>query len=102
MDDPTTAVSAIAAAGGELPGGNMRQIVVFRRAGDWRLISTVLDLQGAVYGKRPTPADEFWLRDGDVVIVPDRPILRFNNWAEQIFANWRYRILPMQIEMGDL
>ena len=59
-------------------------------------------LQGAVYGKRPTPADEIWLRDGDVVIVPDRPILRFNNWAEQIFTNGLYRVFPIQFDYGDL
>ncbi|MGI9472167.1 MAG: polysaccharide biosynthesis/export family protein, partial [Rubripirellula sp.] len=52
---PTTVLSAIASAGGHLPDGNMRQVVVLRRAEDWRLVSTMLDLQAAVYGKRPTP-----------------------------------------------
>lgn len=102
LNSPTTVLSAIAAAGGHLPGGNMRQVVIFRRAEDWRLISTMLDLQGAVYGKRPTPSDEIWLRDGDVVIVPDRPITRFNNWAEQIFTNGLYRIFPLTIDSADL
>jgi polysaccharide biosynthesis/export protein len=96
MEAPTTVLSAIAAAGGHLPAGNMRQVVVFRRAEDWRLISTVLDLQGAVFGKRPTPADEIWLRDGDVIIVPDKPITRFNNWAQQVFTDGVYRLLPLQ------
>lgn len=94
---PTTVLSAIASAGGQLPAGNMRQVVVFRRAEDWRLISTVLDLQGAIYGKRPTPADEIWLRDGDVIIVPDKPITRFNNWAQQVFTDGLYRLLPVQL-----
>ncbi|QDT04778.1 Polysaccharide biosynthesis/export protein [Rubripirellula lacrimiformis] len=96
LEAPTTVLSAIASAGGHLPAGNMRQVVIFRRAEDWRLISTVLDLQGAIYGKRPTPADEIWLRDGDVIIVPDKPITRFNNWAQQIFTDGLYRILPVQ------
>ncbi len=78
LQGPTTVLSAIASAGGQLPSANMRQVVIFRRAEDWRLLSTMLDLQGAVYGKRPTPADEIWLRDGDVVIVPAKPIARFN------------------------
>jgi polysaccharide export outer membrane protein len=98
LEVPTTVLGAIASAGGNLPGANLRQVVIFRRAEDWRLISTVLDLQGAVYGKRPTPADEIWLRDGDVVIVPQKPIIRFNNWAEQIFTNGLYRIFPVQFD----
>lgn len=95
LQGPTTVLAAISAAGGHLPEGNMRQVVVFRRAEDWRLISTMLDLQGAVYGKRPTPSDEIWLRDGDVVIVPDKPITRFNNWVRQVFTDGIYQIYPV-------
>lgn len=98
LEGPTTVLAAIAAAGGHLPGGNLRQVVVFRRAEDWRIISTMLDLQGAILGKRPTPTDEIWLRDGDVVIVPDKPIIRFDNWAAQIFTDGLYRIFPITID----
>lgn len=98
MEAPTTVLGAMAQAGGDLPSGNLRQVVVFRRADDWRLVTTVLDLQGAMLGKRPTPADEIWLQDGDVVIVPDKPINRFNEWAEQIFTNGLYRLLPVQFQ----
>lgn len=93
---PTTVMGAIAAAGGHLPGGNLRQVVIFRRAEDWRLISTMLDLQGAIRGKRPTPADEIWLRDGDVVIVPERPIELFNQFVAQVFTNGIYGVVPFQ------
>lgn len=95
---PTTVLSAIAAAGGHLPDGNMRQVVVLRRAEDWRLVSTMLDLQAAVYGKRPTPADEIWVRDGDVIIVPDKPITRLNNWIRQIFTDGIYGVYPVNFE----
>jgi polysaccharide export outer membrane protein len=91
---PTTVLGAIASAGGHLPGGNLRQVVVFRRAEDWRMISTMLDLNGAIRGKRPTPADEIWLRDADVVIVPDRPIQVFNNFVSQVFTDGIYGIIP--------
>ena len=97
LTTPTTVLAAIAQAGGDLPGGNLRQVVVFRRAEDWRIISTMLDLQGAMLGKRPTPADEIWLRDGDVVIVPDKPINRFNQWANQVFTQGLYAVFPVQI-----
>ena len=102
LDGPTTVLSGIASAGGHRPGGNLRQVVIFRRAEDWRLISTMLDLQGAILGKRPTPVDEIWLRDGDVIIVPDKPIARFNQWANQIFSDGLYRILPISIDNVNL
>ncbi len=101
MTGPTSVLMAIGAAGGQLPGGNMRQVVVLRRAEDWRLISTMLDLQGAVFGKRPTPTDEIWLRDGDVVVVPDKPIQRVNNIVEQIFTNGIYRVAPINFDVSQ-
>ncbi len=101
LDGPTTVLGAIAAAGGHLPGGNLRQVVILRRAEDWRLIATMLDLQGAVYGKRPTPSDEIWLRDGDVVIVPAKPILRLNNWIRQIFTEGIYGVYPGQFDFTN-
>ena len=54
----------------------------------------MLDLQGAVIGKRPAPTDEIWMRDGDVVIVPERPIVRLDNWIEQVFTRGIYAALP--------
>lgn len=94
MNGPTTVLAAIAAAGGSLPSSNLRQVVVMRRAEDWRLISTMLDLQGAIYGKRPTPADEIWLRDGDVIIVPSKPIVRLNWFVRQVFTEGIYGVMP--------
>ena len=98
VDAPTTVLGAIATAGGHLPTANMRQVVIFRRAEDWRLISTMLDLQGAVFGRRPSPADEIWVRDGDVIIVPERPIVRFDNWVQQVFTNGIYGVIPPGIQ----
>lgn len=95
LQGPTTVLGAIASAGGHVADGNMRQVVVLRRAEDWRLISTMLDLQGAVYGRRPTPADEIWLRDNDVVIIPNKPIVRLDNWIDQIFTRGIYGVLPI-------
>ncbi len=96
MDTPTTVLGAIAMAGGYQRGANMRQVVVLRRADDWRLVATMLDLQGAVLGKRPTPADEIWLRDGDVVIVPKSPIRVLNDFVQQVFTDGIYGIVPFE------
>lgn len=98
LQGPTTVLAAIASAGGHLPDGNLRQVVVLRRAEDWRLISTMLDLQGAVFGKRPTPSDEIWVRDGDVIIVPDKPITRLDNWIRQIFTEGIYSAYPISFD----
>jgi polysaccharide export outer membrane protein len=47
-------------------------------------------------GKRPNPSDEIWLRDGDIIVVPPRPIKLFNNATQQIFTDGIYRIIPLQ------
>ena len=96
MDRPTTVTQILAQAEGTKLGANTRQIIVFRRAEDWRLISTILDLRGAHIGKRPNPSDEIWLRDGDLIIVPPRPIKVFNNGVQQVFTDGLYRLVPFQ------
>ena len=96
MDRPTTVTQILAQAEGPRLGANMRQVVIFRRAEDWRLISTMLDLQGAHLGKSPNPSDEIWLRDGDTVLVPKKPITRLNNFIQQVFTDGVYRLVPFQ------
>ncbi len=96
LEAPTTAMQAIALAGGWHNGGNLRQIVVFRRAADWRLMATKLDLRGALLGERPCPADEVWIRDSDIVVVPKSHLLRTDNFIELLFTRGIYGIMPMQ------
>ncbi len=96
LTGPTTVTEGLALSGGIRLGGNNRQIVIYRRAEDWRLISTVLDLRGAHIGKRPNPSDEIWLRDGDLIIVPPKPIKVFNNAVQQIFTDGVYKLIPFQ------
>jgi len=96
MDRPTTVMQALAMANGINNGGNLRQVVVFRRAEDWRLIATKLDIRGAVYGTRPTPADEIFLRDNDIVLIPKSSIKRTDDFIELIMTNGFYRAFPVQ------
>lgn len=96
MSAPTTVTEGLALAGGLKLGANNRQVVVFRRAEDWRLISTILDLRGGHLGKRPNPSDEIWLRDNDLVIVPPKPIKQINNAVQQIFTDGLYKLVPFQ------
>lgn len=96
LEAPTTAMQAIALAGGWNNGGNLRQIVVFRRTEDWQLMATKLDLRGALLGERPCPADELWLRDSDIVVVPKSHLLRTDDFIDLLFTRGIYGVLPMQ------
>ena len=95
LEGPTTVMQAIALAGGWNNGGNLREVVVFRRTEDWRLIATKLDIRGALLGQRPSPADEIWLRDSDIVVVPKMPILLADDFIELVFTRGIYGVLPM-------
>jgi polysaccharide export outer membrane protein len=68
--------------------------VIFRRAEDWRLLSTVLDLRGTHFGQRPDPSDQIWLRDSDLIIVPPMPIKVFDDFVAQVFTRGIYGIVP--------
>jgi polysaccharide export outer membrane protein len=95
LESPTTAMGSVALAGGWKNGANLRQIVVFRRADDWRLLATRLDIRGALYGKRPSPADEIFLRDSDVVVVPKSSIQATDDLLELVFSHGIYRAFPV-------
>ncbi len=94
LTGPTTLMGAIALGGGWNVGANLRQVVVFRRGEDWRLMATMLDVRGALYGKRPTPADEIWLNDSDIIVVPKSPIQATDEVIGQYFTNGLYSLFP--------
>ena len=83
-------------AQGFTPNGNLRQIIVFRRDANWRLIATKLDLNAALNGNRPHPSDEIWLRDSDIVLVPNKPIQLLSEAVNQYLTNTLYAIFPQQ------
>ncbi|MEX2091776.1 MAG: polysaccharide biosynthesis/export family protein [Pirellulales bacterium] len=94
---PTTAMQSIALAGGWRIGANLRQVVVFRRGDDWRLMATMLDLRGAMYGRRPVPADDIWLNDSDILLVTKTPIQQVDEVIEQFFTRGLYGVLPREV-----
>ncbi len=94
LNGPTSVTQALALAQGANIGANTRQIVIMRRAEDWRLIATRVDLRGAHLGKVPTPADEIWLRDNDLIIVPPTPIKRMDDFVQQVFTDGIYGVFP--------
>jgi len=100
LEGPTTVMGAIALAGGWNNGGNLREVVVFRRTEDWRLIATKLDLRGALLGKKPCPADEIWVRDADIVLVPKSPILLLDDFIDLVFTRGIYGVLPVGVNVS--
>lgn len=96
LEGPTTVSMAISMAGGWNIGANLRQVVVFRRADDWRLLATMLDIRAALYGKTATPADEIWLNDSDVIVVPKSPIQIFDEFVELVLTRGVYGVVPFQ------
>ncbi len=96
LTKPMTVMQAIAVAGGDLQGGNLRQVIVMRRTEDWRLIATKLDLRGAFMGKRLKPADDIWVRDSDLIIVPKHPIQVADEVINMVFTQGIYGVMPNQ------
>lgn len=101
LTGPTTTMQAIALAGGWNVGANLRQVVVFRRGDDWRLMATMLDLRGALYARRPAPADEIWLNDADIILIPKTPIEMADEFIEQVFTRGLYAAIPLELIWGQ-
>jgi len=95
LEAPTTIMQAISMAGSWTVGGHITHVVVFRRAEDWRLIATVLDLRPALLGKKPCPASEIWVSDADLIIVPKSRLLRATNFVELVFTRGIYGVAPV-------
>ena len=96
MVGPTTVLQALAMAGSWNVGANISQVVVFRRGDDWRLMATMVDLQGALRGKQPCPKGEIWLSDSDVIIVPKGRILEADDFINLVFTRGLYGVFPLQ------
>ncbi|MFZ1932792.1 MAG: polysaccharide biosynthesis/export family protein [Thermoguttaceae bacterium] len=95
LTGPTTALQSIAMAGSWRVGANLRQIVVFRRGDDWRLLATLINLEGALFGNQPCPRGEIWIDDSDVIIVPKGKILIADDFIDLVFTRGVYGVFPM-------
>ncbi len=80
-------------------GANISQVVVFRRGDDWRLMATMINLEGALRGKRPAPPGEIWLSDSDVIIVPKGRILEADDFINLVFTRGLYGVVPLQMDL---
>jgi len=96
LTGPTTVMQAIAMAGSWKVGSDLRQVVVFRRGDDWRLLATRLNVGPALHGNQPCPTGEIWLNDSDIVLVPKSPLLRADEFIEMTFTRGIYGVFPLQ------
>ena len=105
MTGPTTLMQAVSMAGGWNVGANLRNVVIFRRGDDWRLMATRVDMWAPLMrGAEPCPAGELWLSDSDVVLVPKMAALRAGEWADLLFSRGVYRVVPLNygFSLGSL
>jgi len=96
LTGPTTVLQAVSMAGGWNKGANLRQVVVFRRGEDWRLNAAMLNLESTLHGHNACPADEIWLSDSDVIILPKNFFQRADDFIEMVFTKGIYGVFPMQ------
>ncbi|HTQ39743.1 MAG TPA: polysaccharide biosynthesis/export family protein [Pirellulales bacterium] len=95
MEGPTTLMQAISLAGSWKIGANLREIAIFRRGDDWRLMATVVHMQSTMlFNHQPCPCGEIWLDDSDIVMVPKSPILMVDDLVNLYFTRGLYSVLP--------
>lgn len=95
LEGPTTVMQAIALAGGWNIGGNVRQVVIFRRDENWCLKATKIDVRAPLYGQDPCPVNDVWLRENDLVIVPKSRILCATDVINLYFTRGVYSVFPI-------
>jgi polysaccharide export outer membrane protein len=100
LTGPTTAIQALSMAGSWRVGANLRQIVVFRRGDDWRLLATMINLEAALFGNQPCPPGEIWIDDSDIIIVPKSKILIADDFIDLVFTRGIYGVFPMSTQIS--
>ena len=51
-------------------------------------------------GKRPCPADELWVRDGDIVLVPKSALLLADDFIDLVFTRGIYGAFPFNTSLS--
>jgi polysaccharide export outer membrane protein len=100
LDAPTTVIQALAMAGSWNIGANLNQVIVFRRDAEWRLMATRVNIRPALYNSRSLCADDIWLRDSDVVIVPKCILQVLDDYIALIFTKGIYGVVPFSTSFG--
>ena len=51
--------------------------------------------------RRPVPADEIWLSDSDIILVPKTPIQMADEVIQQVFTRGIYSAVPIELIWGQ-
>ncbi len=94
LEGPTSVLQALALAGSWNVGAHLKQVVIFRRGDDYRLMATMVDLHAALAGKSMCPGGNIWLGDSDVVLVPKSEILKTDDFINLVFTRGIYGVIP--------
>ncbi|MCG8583600.1 MAG: polysaccharide biosynthesis/export family protein [Pirellulales bacterium] len=97
LEGPTSLMHAIAMAGSWNVGARVNKIVILRRADDWSLMGTAVNVKPALNGNDVLPEGDIWLNDLDVVIVPKGHLLRSADFIDLLFTRGIYGIIPADI-----
>ncbi len=100
LTGPTTLLQALSMAGGWNVGANLRQVVVFRRGDDWRLMATMVNIDAALRGHQPIPPGNLWIDDSDVVLVPKSRILQLDDMISLLFTHGLYSAFPFTTSLS--
>ena len=93
LEAPTSLMQALTLAGGWTKASNLRQVVVLRRGEDWRLMATRLDVRASARGTDSCVPGDIWLRDGDMVVVPENHWFGTSDWLDMLITR-HFRTLP--------
>jgi polysaccharide export outer membrane protein len=74
--------------------------VIFRRDENWQLMATHVDMNHLRWGNKPCPAGELWVRDSDVIMVPQRPMENANQIIEHLFTRGLYSVFPLDFSVN--
>lgn len=100
LTGPTTVMQAMSLAGSYVLGANLKHVVIFRRDEHWQLMATHVDMNHLRWGNKPCPAGELWVRDSDVILVPQRPLENANQIIEHLFTRGLYSVFPVDFRVG--
>jgi polysaccharide export outer membrane protein len=100
MTGPTTVMQALAMAGSYELGSGLKHVVIFRRDENWQLMATHVDMNHLRWGSKPCPAGELWVRDSDVIMVPQRPLENANQIIDHVFTRGLYGVLPVNFQVN--
>ena len=100
LEGPTTLMHALSMAGSWNVGARIDQVVVLRRADDWSLMGTAVNVKAALNGNDVLPQGDIWLNDLDVVIVPKSRILRSVDLINLVFTRGIYGVMPVEASVN--